>query len=157
MTLKYEKIIMTLALIAITIGLIIVLFAPSSSDYEDANMTKAFLEKNKEKMKKVYLVEIFAQKKRRLSYYKLDFFKKISLYQRCSAYRVSLNRDELVFDIENIRELGKERMFLEAQRCLDAVVEHIEAEEKDKEKEEAERKRGIENEKKEFDISKVNN
>ena len=157
MRLEFKKI-MPLVLMASIAGMgIICCISSSPSEYEDPDMTKAFLKKNHKEMNRIYLIENFNKKKRKSNYYKLDFFKKINFYESCSDYRVSLNKERLVFDIKDIRELGKERMFQEAQKCLNVVVKDIKAKDKDREKEEAYKKRGIENENKKFDISKVNN
>jgi len=132
------------------------IFFPSS-DYEDPDMTKAFLEHNKEKMKIVYAIENHNKDNRTIDYYKEGFFGRTDFYKPCSSFRISLDRDELVFDIKDIRNLGKEKMFKEAQICLDAAVLEIKTAKEYKEKEEERILQGVKNENKKFDISKVNN
>ena len=157
MRLEFKKIMLLVLMASITGMGIICCISSSPSEYEDPDMTKAFLEKNKKKMEEVYSLENRNKEVRRANYYKVDFYQRITFYESCSDYRISLTRDELVFDIKDIRELGKERMFQEAQKCLNIVVKDIKAKDKDREKEEAYKKIGIENEQKKFDISKVNN
>lgn len=114
------------------------------ADYEDKDLTKTFLENNKNKLKKIYKIRSI-----RVSYTGVnkDIFSTISesfidsiilslnfksSYISGCNYILFIDSNSVEFSQDDIIEYGKEKMYKEAQKCLDSAITSLEQEKLDK-------------------------
>ncbi len=109
-----------------------------TANYEDKDLTNAFIENNKDKLNKIHHIRTFWQ------YGVLDkrgdLVTKVYLslfggpyfgygFKDCS-YVMYIDSSTVEFSKDDIGQYGKETMYKEAQKCLNVVVKEIEESQK---------------------------
>ena len=132
-----------------TITLIfIVLFSFSGCDgkanFEDKELTKFFIKNNKDKLNKIHHIKTFSQYGLFSRNEELVTNVYLSLFggpyfdygfKDCN-YAMRIDSDSLKFAADDIANYGKEAMYKEAEKCLNAVIKEIEKTEKEVKKKE---------------------
>ncbi len=111
------------------------------ADYEDKELTQFFIKNNKEKLSKVYEIETIIETTIELrevneeinTLVSLSFFQSLldehsikSKIPDCK-YVMSISSTNVEFSKQDILDHGKEFMYKEAERCLDATLEVLES------------------------------
>ncbi len=112
------------------------------ADYEDKDLTKFFIKNNKEKLNRISSIDVFLQYDGlgdRKGSYKTSV--KLSFYDIGSYYNRSIDGCDLTMFISNssveflksdVIHYGKESMYKQAPKCLDAVIQILDNEKKEK-------------------------
>ena len=112
------------------------------ADYEDKDLTKFFIKNNKEKLNRISSIDVFFQYQgfgdRDGSYQtsvKLSFFNIGPYYNRsidgCDL-TMFISNSSVEFLKSDVIHYGKESMYKQAQKCLDAVIQILDNEKKEK-------------------------
>ncbi len=126
--------------IGLLVSLMLVFIGCDGADYEDKDLTNFFIQNNKEKLSKVYEIEakmVFEdfnyREKNIKTFASLSFFETIFPFipyihteiPNCK-YAMTINSNSVEFSKKDILSYGKESMYREAEKCLNAVLEKIE-------------------------------
>lgn len=126
--------------IGLLASLMLVFGGCNGADYEDKDLTNFFIQNNKEKLSKVYEIEakmVFEdfnyREKNIKTFASLSFFETIFPFipyihteiPNCK-YAMTINSNSVEFSKKDILSYGKESMYREAEKCLNAVLEKIE-------------------------------
>lgn len=109
------------------------------ANFEDKDLTKVFIKNNKDKLNKIYSIDTFWQYEfgRKggdlvtnvyLSFTSLTPYFEYGFYD-CNSV-IHIDSDSVKFTRDDIILNGKETMYKEAQKCLDAVIKEIKETEK---------------------------
>ena len=108
------------------------------ADYEDKDLTKFFIKNNKEKLNRISSIDVFFQYQglgdKDGSYQtsvKLSFFNFSPLYtiDGCD-FTMFISNKKIEFLKRNVESYGKEYMYKQGQKCLDAVIQILDENEK---------------------------
>lgn len=127
--------------IGLLIGLLISLSGceeKGNANYEDKDLTNAFIKNNKDKLNKIHHIRTFWQygvldkrgdlvTKVYLSLFGAPYFD--YGFNDCS-YVMFIDSSTVEFSKDDIAHYGKETMYKEAQKCLNTVVKEIEKSQK---------------------------
>lgn len=132
--------------IIIFIGAIcfIINYFATKNDFEDKDMTKAFFktnEKGLEKIKRINIVkdlgminiEINSKFKDLESEINDSYFLKKYISNTCQDYLdFKIENNSLIMDIDNVKQYGKEKVYLDINECFDFIVNIVDLAEKEK-------------------------
>ena len=123
-------------------SLMLVFGGCNGADYEDKDLTNFFIQNNKEKLNKIYELETQrikspfdrADRGELRTFASLSFFEFITftINERILGcdYPMIINSNSVEFNKKDILSYGKESMYREADKCLNAVLEKIELKKK---------------------------
>ena len=128
--------------IGLLASLMLVFGGCNGADYEDKDLTNFFIQNNKEKLNKIYELETQrikspfdrADRGELRTFASLSFFEFITftINERILGcdYPMIINSNSVEFNKKDILSYGKESMYREADKCLNAVLEKIELKKK---------------------------
>ena len=128
--------------IGLLVSLMLVFIGCDGADYEDKDLTNFFIQNNKEKLNKIYELETQrikspfdrADRGELRTFASLSFFEFITftINERILGcdYPMIINSNSVEFNKKDILSYGKESMYREADKCLNAVLEEIELKKK---------------------------
>ena len=128
--------------IGLLVSLMLVFIGCDGADYEDKDLTNFFIQNNKEKLNKIYELETQrikspfdrADRGELRTFASLSFFEFITftINERILGcdYPMIINSNSVEFNKKDILSYGKESMYREADKCLNAVLEKIELKKK---------------------------
>lgn len=128
--------------IGLLASLMLVFGGCNGADYEDKDLTIFFIQNNKEKLNKIYELETQrikspfdrADRGELRTFVSLSFFEFITftINERILGcdYPMIINSNSVEFNKKDILSYGKESMYREADKCLNAVLEKIELKKK---------------------------
>ena len=105
------------------------------ADYEDKDLTKFFIKNNKEKLNRISSIDVFYRNGSYQTSVKLSFFNIGPYYNRsidgCDL-TMFISNSSVEFLKSDVIHYGKESMYKQAQKCLDAVIQILDNEKKEK-------------------------